>query len=76
MAKRIPLKSADLVKQCRAAATDAEMKTVVAEVTVTASEYEFTGLTTRTQYWFRVRSVGTGGEFGPWSDVATLVANL
>ncbi len=37
---------------------------MVADGTVTASEYGFTGPTAKTLSWCRARGVGTGGKLG------------
>ena len=39
-----------------------------------ASKVTVTGLTTGTQYWFRVAALGVGGQPGPFSDAASALA--
>jgi len=55
--------------------TDANFGTITGTKTATASEGTADGLTMGTQYWIRVRA-DRAGEFGPWSDPATRVANV
>ncbi len=54
-------------------------KTALAQLTgsttATASQAEIAGLTRGVQYWFRVRAIRASRR-GPWSDVATRVANV
>ncbi len=55
--------------------TDSAMTQSVGSVTVTESEVEIPGLQAGQQYWIRVRAV-RAGQYGPWSDPATRVANI
>ena len=55
--------------------TDSAMTQQIGNAAVSESEYEIAGLTAGQQYWIRVRAI-RGGEYGPWSDPATRVANI
>ena len=55
--------------------TDSALTQLVGSAVSTQSEMEISGLTPGVQYWMIVRPV-RGGQFGPWSDPATRVANV
>lgn len=54
---------------------DAALTQPIGSTTTTESQAEIANLTRGVQYWFRVRAIRASRQ-GPWSDVATRVANV